>query len=240
MPALQKIEDATTTIRHSTNSLAGAVAEIRQESEGTAQRIVEAVTAHIPAKATPPSNSTPDKTMHPSMYVMPTNWGYDARVCGREGVNLRQVLIDTESPGEKILKDMDNTGLAWKAKEVVSAMGADDTHRLISARRLSNSRIVFEFTSEEAAKWVNEAQHRIQFTQAIASDTRIKTQLFPLALQFISLHFRPERRNELWAIKGYNKLPCGAINIAQTDVLTSSKPNMWPCFIHLNQPIDGE
>jgi hypothetical protein len=146
---------------------------------------------------------------------MATNWGCDARVHAREGIKLRQVLIDTATPGEKILEDTDNTGLARKANKVVSAMGSNDTYRIVSARRLSNGGIVFEFTSEEAAKWVNEAQHRIQFTQVIAPDARIKTRLYPLVLQFIPLHFRPERSNELRAIKGYNKLPCGAIDKAR-------------------------
>jgi hypothetical protein len=146
---------------------------------------------------------------------MATNWGCDARVRAREGIKLRQVLIDAATPGEKILEDMDNTELARKANEVVSTMGAIDTHRIVSARRLSNGGIVFEFTSEEAAKWVNEAQHRIQFTQAIALDARIKTRLYPLVLQFILLHFGPERSNELRAIEGHNKLPCGAIDKAR-------------------------
>ncbi|KAF8525307.1 hypothetical protein JB92DRAFT_1317138 [Gautieria morchelliformis] len=56
-PVIQKIEDARAKIRSSTNSLAGTVEELRQESDGTAQGIVDAVTAQTPAS--PPARHTP-------------------------------------------------------------------------------------------------------------------------------------------------------------------------------------
>jgi hypothetical protein len=94
-------------------------------------------------------------------------------------------------------------------------MGAENTHKAVSAKRLNNGGILFELDSEEAAKWMNEAQHRIQFTEALASDARIKTRLFPLVLQFIPLHFEPDKDNEIRNIENTNKHPLGAIDRAR-------------------------
>jgi hypothetical protein len=193
------------------------VEELRQESDGTAQRIVDAVVAQIPAHHTSNSDSGRDADgvpQHPT-YSAGAGWGYDARVRAREGVKLRQVLVDAGKPGEQILEELDSVGLAKQANEILRNMDAAPDHTVVSARRLSNGGVLFEFGSEDSAKWVNEAQRRIQFTSQLAPDARMKTRLFPIVLQFVPLHFGPDRGEELRAVEGYNKLPCGAVDRAR-------------------------
>ncbi|KAF8515306.1 hypothetical protein JB92DRAFT_2573786, partial [Gautieria morchelliformis] len=80
---------------------------------------------------------------------------------------------------------------------------------------LGNGGVLLELDSEEAATWINEAQHRIQFTTALAPEARIKTRLYPLMIQFVPLHFVPDRDNELRHIESTNRLPHGAIDRAK-------------------------
>jgi hypothetical protein len=75
--------------------------------------------------------------------------------------------------------------------------------------------VLFELDTEEAAAWINEAQHRVRFTAALAPDVRIKARLFPLMIQFIPLHFGPNKDNELRHVEGTNRLPHGAIDRAK-------------------------
>jgi hypothetical protein len=139
----------------------------------------------------------------------------DVRVRAREGVKQRQILVDAADAGAQILGELDNAGLAKKANEALHTIDADTTHTIISARRLNNGGVLYEFDSEGATTWINEVQHRIQFTAALAPGARIKTRLFPLVLQFIPLHFGPDRNNELRNIEGTNRLPHGAIDKAK-------------------------
>ena len=139
----------------------------------------------------------------------------DARVRGREGIKQRQVLVDAVNMGEHILADLNNTGLVSKANEIIKGVGAVGVRIVVSAKWLTNGGILFELNMEEAARWLNEAGNRIQFTGALAPDMRMKTRLFLLVLQFIPLHFGPERENELHNVEEINGLPCGAIDKAR-------------------------
>ncbi|KAF8481458.1 hypothetical protein JB92DRAFT_3132759 [Gautieria morchelliformis] len=72
-PVIQQIESATQTICDSTGSLAGTVEELQQESDGTTQRIVEAVAAQIladPNHSVDKLTGTPSPTTRYPSYVM--------------------------------------------------------------------------------------------------------------------------------------------------------------------------
>jgi hypothetical protein len=130
-------------------------------------------------------------------------------------VKLRQVLIDVRDPGMQILEEMDSVELARQANEVLWDMGALADHAVVSARWLSNGGVLFELGNEGSAKWINEAQQRIQFMTKLAPYARMKVCLFPIVIQFIPLHFSPDDGEGLRAVEGYNKLPCGAIDKAR-------------------------
>ena len=154
----------------------------------------------------------PPQPMPPAMVTIAT---LNVRVHAREGVKQRQVLVNAAELGTQILGDLDNPGLAKKANEALCTIDTEATHTVVSARRLNNGGVLFELNSEEAAAWINEAQHQIQFTAVLAPNVRIKTRVFPLVIQFIPLHFGPDRDNELRNIKGTNRLPHGAIDRAK-------------------------
>jgi hypothetical protein len=152
---------------------------------------------------------------HPTPATITTAATLDVRVRAREGVKQRQILIDAATAGAKILGDLDNADLTKKANEALRAIDAETAHAIVSARRLNNGGVLLELDTEEAATWINEAQHRIRFTAALAPDARIKTRLFPLVIQFIPLHFGPDKDNELRHVEGTNRLPHGAIDRAK-------------------------
>ena len=154
----------------------------------------------------------PPQPIPPAMVTTTT---LDIRVRTREGVKQRQVLVNATELGAQILGDLDNPGLANKANKALNTLDTETRHTVVSARRLNNEGVLFELDSEEAATWINEAQHQIQFTAALGPNVRIKTRLFPLVIQLIPLHFGPDRDNELRNIEGNNRLPHGAINRAK-------------------------
>ena len=99
-----------------------------------------------------------------------------------------------------------------RANEILDTIGTEHTHAIVSARQLANGGILFELDSEEAVAWINEAQHRLMFTEVLAPGDRVKTRLFPLVIQFIPLHFRPDKDNELRHDENINKLAHGELN----------------------------
>jgi hypothetical protein len=113
----------------------------------------------------------------------------DVRVRARQGIKQRQVLVDAANMGDRVLAELDNAKLILRANEIIGSMGSDGSQAVVSARRLANGGVLLELNSEEAARWLNEARHRVLFTEALAPDARIKARLFPLVLQFLPLHF---------------------------------------------------
>ena len=61
------------------------------------------------------------------------------------------------------------------------------------------------------ARWLNSAQNRITFLSNLAPEAQIKTRPFPLVIQFIPLHFGPERSEEVHHIELTNNLSPGTI-----------------------------
>ena len=100
----------------------------------------------------------PPQPIPPAMVTTAT---LDVRVHAREGVKKRQVLVNATEPGAQILGDLDNPGLAKKAKKALCTLDTEARHTIVSARRLNNGGVLFELDSEEAATWINEAQHQI-------------------------------------------------------------------------------
>lgn len=68
--------------------------------------------------------------------------------------------------------------------------------------------------SEEAARWLNSAMNHLSFLASLAPKARIKTRAFSLVIQFIPLHFGPERDKEVCSIETTNKMSPGSIIVA--------------------------
>jgi hypothetical protein len=207
-----EMEAAARTARKVTEDAMAAVLSIQAATTtvtATASQLSETTTTYrdaVAKAAALPQNTPTAITAAPTL---------NARVRAREGVKQRQILVDAANAGTQILAEMDNAGLAKRANEILSTIGTEHMHTVVSARRLANGGILFELDSEEAATWINEAQHRIRFTEALAPEARIKTRLFPLVIQFIPLHFGPDKDNELRYIENINRLAHGAIDRAK-------------------------
>ena len=70
-------------------------------------------------------------------------------------------------------------------------------HKAISARRLNNGGILLEMCSNAAAGWVNSPSNRATFLEHFVPDAIVKEQAYSLVVQFVPLHFSPDRDEEL-------------------------------------------
>ena len=137
----------------------------------------------------------------------------DMRVRAREGIKLRQLLLDSQSRGrgEGILRGMSNTGLVEAANKALHNMVDPPEHRFVSAHRLGNGRVLLEMDIEEAACWLSVSATRAVFLDRFAPDASVKEQAFPMVVQFIPLFFKPEKEAEVHQVEKDNDLPEGSI-----------------------------
>ncbi|KAF8508953.1 hypothetical protein JB92DRAFT_3120373 [Gautieria morchelliformis] len=183
------------TIQSASNTVASSATQLNETSTTYRDAVLKAATA---TQHMPPGAAT-----------------LDARVRAREGIKQRQVLVDAANAGEHVLADLDDIGLALKANEAISDLDAEGQRIVVSARRLTNGGVLFELNTEEAARWLNEAGRRTQFTEALSPDARMKARSYLLVIQFVPLHFEPEREGDLRGIEVVNRLPQGAIDKAR-------------------------
>ena len=67
-----------------------------------------------------------------------------------------------------------------------------------------------EMNSESAAGWLNGPSVKTGFLEWLAPNAIIKGRAYPLVVQFILLHFRPDRESKLRAIKADNGMEAGS------------------------------
>jgi ribosomal protein S26 len=180
-----KILEATALIDKATTAAETAARLSHQVPKDAAAAVqtIQTVSPTVSTSATQLSETSTkyrDAVMKASATAQHTPTGtatLDVRVRAREGVKQRQVLVDAANMGERILPDLNDADLALKANEIIRGMDAGGERAIVSARRLANGGILLELNTEEAARWLNEAGHRIQFTGALAPDVRMKARV---------------------------------------------------------------
>lgn len=84
-------------------------------------------------------------------------------------------------------------------------------HTANSARCLNNGGILLEMDTEEASQWLNSAKNCLTFLASLAPEARIKARTFPIVIQFVPLHFGPDRSEEMRHVEETNKMSPGSI-----------------------------
>ncbi len=135
----------------------------------------------------------------------------DVRIRAWEGIKSRQVLIDVQAPGQTLLSGSTNASLTEAANKAIQDMDGASDHCFTSARRLNNGGILLELDSEAAAGWLGDTAMKAAFISRYAPEATVKEQAFPLVVQFVPLHFKPERDTEIGSLEKDNGLPAGSI-----------------------------
>ena len=78
----------------------------------------------------------------------------DVRVRAREGVKLRQILIDACSRGDCILRGISTASLVDVANAALCGLEHGADHCFVSARQLNNRGVVLEMNSEATISWL--------------------------------------------------------------------------------------
>src|SRR6266481_3826769 len=65
--------------------------------------------------------------------------------------------------------------------------------------------------SDMVASWISDTSTREVFLSLFAPDATVKDQAFPLVVQFVPLHFKPERDLDLQCLEEENSLPARSI-----------------------------
>ena len=129
----------------------------------------------------------------------------------REGIKLRQILIDARDHGEGILRGISDAGIVESANAAIRRMENPPAHRFISAQRLGNGGVLLEMDSESAAGWLNAPATRASFLNHFAPNASVKERAFPIVVQFVPLHFKPDRTPEIRQVEKDNDLPDGSL-----------------------------
>ncbi|KAF8522514.1 hypothetical protein JB92DRAFT_3110585 [Gautieria morchelliformis] len=216
-PMLQQMELATTKIRESTNSLAGTVEELRQESDGTAQRIVDAVTAQAPTPTTQGQEQHP--TSKPARY--PT-YAAALAACATKPISLqsstlarcdlraRQILIDkTPAAPDHRMARLSEPDILDRANRAVGEMEWEDDQekpRAVGVQRLPSDAFFLELQTEETAELLQTRQTATSFLSKFSSDSIIKPNNYSIIAEFVPIRFNPESRAELEGVETGNSL----------------------------------
>jgi hypothetical protein len=122
--AMTAVETATLTSQKVTKLTTAAMLTLQNATttvNTTTTQLNETTTTYKDAvlKATTQPQTTP--------LSVSTALTLNARIRAREGIKLRQILVDATNPGTQILAEVDNIGLAKKANEIIATMGAENT-----------------------------------------------------------------------------------------------------------------
>ena len=135
----------------------------------------------------------------------------DSRVCMREGMKARQVLVDTLTPDQQLHWLANNAQLVMMANEALHSMEHPPTHQFMGVRLLNNGRLRLEMDSEAAASWLSQPDNRADFLGQVTLDTALKPHTYSLVVQFVPHQFRPDDEARLHDIKEANMLPRNTI-----------------------------
>ena len=131
-----------------------AITEIQSTStvlmESSIQMAATATSYHDVLK----SMATSQATMTPSL---------DARVRVREGIKVRQVLVDMLTPDQQLHRVASNAQLVTLANETLHHAERPPAHRFIGIRRLNNGALLLEMDSEATASWLSQPDNRANF-----------------------------------------------------------------------------
>ena len=147
----------------------------------------------------------------PSPNPVATAATMDMRARAREGIKLRQILIDARDHGEGILRGVSDAGIVESANAAIRRMEDPPDHRFVSARRLGNGGVLLEMDSESAAGWLNVPVTRASFLNQFAPNASFKERAFPIVVQFVPLHFKPDKAPEIRQVEKDNGLPDGSL-----------------------------
>ena len=84
-------------------------------------------------------------------------------------------------------------------------------HCFISTQRLGNGGVLLEIDSESATRWLNVPETQASFLNQFTLNTSFKEQAFPIIVQFIPLHFKPDKAPEIHQVEKDNGLPDGSL-----------------------------
>ena len=167
-----------------------AVAEIKLASTVLSESSTQIVATATSYRDIPKSTTVSHTPPVPSL---------DARVHAREGIKVRQVLVDTLTPGQQLHQSASNTQLVTKANEALRTTSVECplVHHFMGVRRLNNGRLLLEMDSEEAASWLSHLANRANFPCRFMLDAALKSHTYSLVVQFILLKFRPDSKHKL-------------------------------------------
>src|SRR6266481_1130985 len=113
----------------------------------------------------------------------------DARVRAREGIRVRQVLVDALATGQQLHQGVSNASLVESANKALDKMEDLPKHRFVGAKWLTNSGLLLEMDSEVVAQWISIPFNKAAFLGRFAPEATLKARSFALVVQFMPLHF---------------------------------------------------
>ncbi|KAF8511470.1 hypothetical protein JB92DRAFT_3118072 [Gautieria morchelliformis] len=227
-PTIQKMEKAVQVIDNSTNRLTGTVEELRQESDGTAQRIIEAVNEQI---ATTSATTSDEKTPASAATTRYPTYAAALAACATKPVSLqcsmlmkcelraRQILVDKvpNAPEHQTYR-LSEPDILSQANQAIEALEWDDEQekpKVVGIQRLPTSGYLLEFNTEEAAELFQEQQRAERLLTLFDQTSMIKPTSYTIIVEFVPVRFEPSAQSNLDDVENLNALEKGNILAAR-------------------------
>lgn len=139
--------------------------------------------------------------------------GTDPRILAREGIRLRQFIIDV--PADTPLRNMDQAEILKRFNGAMDNIAGDlgeNARKIRSVVKLSNKGLLGEFMHDEGAKWFAKQNHADAFVTALGVDctgASVKKRNHPMIAYYVPLNLNTENPTHLAEITESNNLQPG-------------------------------
>jgi hypothetical protein len=181
--------------------------------------ISEEVEKHINTLSAAAAKAIEEKTSRPLSYreAVISNatvpHGTDPRILAREGIRLRQFIIDI--PGDALFKNLGQADILKRFNEAMDKVAGDlgeGIRKVRSVTKLANKGLLGEFMHDDGAKWFASQNHADAFIIALGDEGQgasVKKRNHPMIAYYVPLNLNTENPAHIAEIVETNNLQPG-------------------------------
>ena len=200
------VSSLTREIKEAVNTAISDVQATLSEAVKKLTNEVQAISAQVPNDSSSPSSPYRNALMRPADAALQSR--VDPRVRAREGIRLRQVLLECSK--DSAYHTYEIPKVIERFNKVIKKISSTTNHKVMSATRLRNGGLLLEMDSEEGAGWLREREIGEKLAEEIM-EARIKNRSFNTIAHFVPLTFDPDNPEHLREIEQTNGFNVNAI-----------------------------
>ncbi|PPQ87141.1 hypothetical protein CVT25_000283 [Psilocybe cyanescens] len=196
-------EELRNMASHITTTISAEVEKHLATITETTQTAQKALTQYIPqATRQPAAPSTTRYSDAVRSQDGPVRHQTDPRLMAREGIRMRQFLLDF--PSDSLVHKISQTELLRLYNAGIAALDDDTTgkvkHKIRSVERLSNKGILGEFLTDDGAKWFHTANNADRLFSSLGESgegAQRKARTYNLIAYYVPVEFETDNRKHI-------------------------------------------